>query len=143
MRVSDLKAKVTVGKGEVLVVKLVKHGPGLFDEDVAGSITMFVLRGDVSAYISDLYIDEKYKDSGLSYMLITAAKEAARRRGLYTISLHCATDMVDFYTKLGFEVLSRGDVVCMEADVELPYDDYLEGANARSNIRRGRKEWED
>lgn len=69
--------------------------------------------GRFAAQIEDVVVTEKHRGKGVGAILVEKCVEWASIYNCYKISLSCAADNVEFYTKLGFrqhEVYMRMDL---------------------------------
>jgi len=109
------------------------------DEEIIGSAGLitndFISRMDLYPWICGLFIEEKYRGSAYSSLLIERAKQDARKAGFKHAYL--CTDHIGFYEKFGFRYIGQGyhpwdeESRIYEISLEL---------NTDFHIRRERKE---
>lgn len=63
----------------------------------------FIHNGGLAGHIEDVAVSKRHQQHHVGSMLIEYLLEAAKERGCYRTTLDCEDDLVNFYTRLGFE----------------------------------------
>mgnify|MGYP003139748418 CR=1 FL=1 len=62
------------------------------------------IRGEVAGHIEDIVVDKKMRGNNVGVDLISELIKSAKKRGCYRITLFCRKELINFYSKNGFEV---------------------------------------
>jgi len=62
------------------------------------------IRGEVAGHIEDIVVDKKMRGRNVGVDLISELVKSAKKRGCYRITLFCKKELINFYSKNGFEV---------------------------------------
>ena len=62
------------------------------------------IRGEVAGHIEDIVVDKKMRGRNVGVDLISELVKSAKKRGCYRITLFCRKELINFYSKNGFEV---------------------------------------
>ena len=62
------------------------------------------IRGEVAGHIEDIVGDKKMRGRNVGVDLISELVKSAKKRGCYRITLFCKKELINFYSKNGFEV---------------------------------------
>lgn len=84
----------------------------LIDNKIVGMVTLLIERklihsGRYVAHIEDLVTDVYYRGKGIAKALINHLIYISKGNNCYKIILDCKTELIDFYSKLGFNVSSN------------------------------------
>ena len=62
------------------------------------------IRGEVAGHIEDIVVDKKMRGRNVGVDLISELVKSAKKRGCYRITLFCRKELINFYSKNGFDV---------------------------------------